>query len=689
MPLRAAHKTKAPGFAGGYLLSGYLQRDDTYGFPRQQWHLIGLILRKLLASSTPAVIATLEAIRNRLKHIEDEQSDNDNWLEHLIVEEDLEDDILEEEATAEEELAAPTPEIDETKLRGEIAELEQYIQLARSIKEDEKSHALVKALDIGFARMAEMAAPRKAVIFTESRRTQDYLAHFLESHGYAGKVVTFSGSNQSPGVTGIYQRWLSEHKGSDRVTGSPVIDRRTALIDHFHDRGEILIATEAGAEGINLQFCALVVNYDLPWNPQRVEQRIGRCHRYGQKFDVVVINFLNQRNEADRRVLELLSEKFHLFDGVFGASDEILGRIESGVDFEKRIAEIYDTCRTLEEIEAAFETLQKELGEDIEERMKETERKLLENFDAQIHELLKIKRQRAVESLDRITRLFWKLTRFILEGKAQFDDNQLSFLMQQSPCHGAPAGDYHLIRKSEDPPEHAHIYRLTHPLGEYVLDAGRRLETPVANLVFDLSGYSHKISVLEQLPIKTGWLELNLLELHSFETEEHLVFTALNDDGAVMDQEASERLFTLEAVVDGTKDTTPPESLSSTAERQIQATLSRALDENNEYFQREREKLEQWADDQILAAEQALVDTKTRIRDAKRRARTAETVEEQRELQEMLKTLERQQRRQRQEIFDVEDEIEARRDQLIDALEKRLKKKTIVHPLFRIRWQLV
>jgi len=98
-----------------------------------------------------------------------------------------------------------------------------------------------------------------------------------------------------------------------------------------------------------------VVNYDLPWNPQRVEQRIGRCHRYGQKFDVVVINFLNQRNEADRRVLELLSEKFHLFDGVFGASDEILGRIESGVDFEKRIAAIYDTCRTPEEIEAAFE----------------------------------------------------------------------------------------------------------------------------------------------------------------------------------------------------------------------------------------------------------------------------------------------------------------------------------------------
>ena len=85
---------------------------------------------------------------------------------------------------------------------------------------------------------------------------------------------------------------------------------------------------------MNLQFCSLVINYDLPWNPQRVEQRIGRCHRYGQEFDVVVVNFLNERNEADQRVLELLKDKFQLFDGVFGASNDILGTVESGINFE-------------------------------------------------------------------------------------------------------------------------------------------------------------------------------------------------------------------------------------------------------------------------------------------------------------------------------------------------------------------
>ena len=173
------------------------------------------------------------------------------------------------------------------------------------------------------------------------------------------------------------------------MTGSPAIDRRTALIDHFRDESEILIATEAAAEGVNLQFCSLVINYDLPWNPQRVEQRIGRCHRYGQRFDVVVINFLNQRNAADQRVLELLQDKFHLFDGVFGASDEVLGQIESGIDFERRIAEIYDRCRTPAEIDAAFTQLRTELETAIQARMAETEKLLLEHFDADIHDLLR------------------------------------------------------------------------------------------------------------------------------------------------------------------------------------------------------------------------------------------------------------------------------------------------------------
>ena len=147
-------------------------------------------------------------------------------------------------------------------------------------------------------------------------------------------------------------------------------DRRHAcrIGRYFRDEAIIMIATEAAAEGINLQFCSLVVNYDLPWNPQRIEQRIGRCHRYGQKHDVVVVNFLNQKNAADQRVYQLLAEKFKLFNGVFGASDEVLGSIESGVDFEKRIADIYQKCRTQEQIQFNFDQLQREMEIQIDER---------------------------------------------------------------------------------------------------------------------------------------------------------------------------------------------------------------------------------------------------------------------------------------------------------------------------------
>lgn len=234
---------------------------------------------------------------DRLKRLEQTQEDEDNWLEKLIGSEDVEEDFLDEAADGEGDYQAKQPDepIQLDRLRGEIAELEQYLDLARRITEDAKSEALLNALGQGFSHMTEMGAERKAVIFTESRRTQDYLVKYLERHGYLGKVATFSGTNNSSATQAIHKRWLLRNEGSDQITGSPAVDRRTAIIDHFRDDAEILIATEAAAEGVNLQFCSLVVNYDLPWNPQRVEQRIGRCHRYGQKFDVVVINFLNQK----------------------------------------------------------------------------------------------------------------------------------------------------------------------------------------------------------------------------------------------------------------------------------------------------------------------------------------------------------------------------------------------------------
>ena len=99
---------------------------------------------------------------------------------------------------------------------------------------------------------------------------------------------------------------------------------RLALVHEFRTRSKVLVCTEAGAKGLNLQFCETVINYDLPWNPQRIEQRIGRCHRYSQQRDVTVVNFIARDNEAHRLTFEILSQKLDLFGRVLDASDHVL-----------------------------------------------------------------------------------------------------------------------------------------------------------------------------------------------------------------------------------------------------------------------------------------------------------------------------------------------------------------------------
>ena len=261
----------------------------------------------------------------------------------------------------------------------------------------------------------------------------------------------------------IYKDWLKRHAGSDRITGSKTADTRAALVEHFKERGTIMIATEAGAEGINLQFCSLVINYDLPWNPQRIEQRIGRCHRYGQKHDVVVVNFVDRSNEADARVYELLQEKFQLFEGVFGASDEVLGAIGSGVDFERRIADIYRSCRSPEEVDASFAKLRQELSGEIDAAMLKTRQIVLENFDEAVQAKLRF---RAADSRSRYERMLLEMSRAELGDNARFDDE--GFTLQQLPkgiTDDIATGRYELPRRNGD----AHLYRITHPLAQWAL----------------------------------------------------------------------------------------------------------------------------------------------------------------------------------------------------------------------------
>lgn len=680
-------------------VSAFLQRPDSYAIPHRQRHLTVLILRKLLASSSHAIAGTLETMKQRLELLRDEKLTNDDtFAEDLIEGEEIEDELLDEILGEEEQDGDCTDEeqpIDRKRLLEEIAVLDDLIQWARAIGIDTKTRSLLTALDVGFESMDTMGARRKALIFTESRRTQEYLKQFLETNGYQGRVVIFNGTNSGAEAKVVFADWLKQHEGTSRVTGSRPVDIRTALIDYFREDGTIMIATEAAAEGINLQFCSLVINYDLPWNPQRIEQRIGRCHRYGQQHDVVVINFLNERNDADRRVLELLTEKFSLFDGVFGASDDVLGSIESGVDFEKRVLAIYQECRTTEQIEFAFRQLQAEMDERIQTRMNDTRRLLFEHFDEDVHERLRLQLEDTKAQLDRFGRRFWSVTKYMLNGRARFYDDSLSFDLDQSPGDSIPSGRYHLISKSRPRDEaidgdgEYYLYRLSHPLGEHVIDAAKEVDTPAAWIVFDVTNHPTRVHVVESLKGRSGYLTLCHLVIDSFDREEYLLFSGFDDDGRPLDQEAAEKLFACNAriVEEGS---VVPEQVSTRLDAEIvrhtKATVSRSLEQNSAHFNQAREKLEKWADDMVLAAEKALKDTKEQIKALRREARQAATLDEQHDIQQKLQKLERTQRRQRQDIFKAEDEIMERRDGLIDSLEKRLAQTTDTRRLFTIRW---
>jgi hypothetical protein len=287
--------------------------------------------------------------------------------------------------------------------------------------------------------------------------------------------------------------------------------------------------------------------------------------------------------------------------------------------------------------------------------------------------------------------MFWRLTRFVLDGKAKFDEANLRFDLETPPRHGILPGHYRLISKEHENVPGTFLYRLSHPLGEYAVETGKALGTPVARVTFDIGGRPTRIALVEAVKGRSGWLHLQRLLIDSFEREEYLLFSGVDDEGRSLDQETLEKLFHCEAKADPLSSLTSDVEarLAAEADRHARATISRSLEENNRHFHEARERLERWADDMVVAAEKELKDTKERIKALNRQARLATTTEEQHAIQEQVKDLEKQKRRQRQRIFDVEDEIMAKRDGLIEKLEKRMRQRTNVEPLFTIRWSVV
>ena len=688
------------------LVSEYLQRPNLYALPPSQRTLMTLILRKLLASSTYAISGTLQGLADKLEmtitnHETLPQNVDEVFTVHYETFEEQQDEWIDEDEDeiSKKDRIYTADEIDEIRL--EIEALNEFKKLAESIRVNSKGEVLFTALEKAFLKLTELKANRKAIIFTESTRTQEYLNNILEARGYKDEIVLFNGSNNDPKSNQIYQAWLKTHQGTDRITGSRTADKRAALVDYFRDTATIMIATEAAAEGINLQFCSLVVNYDLPWNPQRIEQRIGRCHRYGQKFDVVVVNFLNNTNAADQRVYQLLDEKFQLFDGVFGASDEVLGAIESGVDFEKRIIKIYQTCRTTEAIKQAFDLLQKEMEPEIEQGIDITRKKLLENFDEEVHEKLRINLQQSSEYLSKFENWLWQLTKYYLQPFATFNASENSFYLHQNPfADGAiHKGAYKAAKKNIGERHEAvsllsneNLYRVGHPLAQKVIEQCKVQKTPLKELIFDLTNNEKKISILESLIGKQGWLQVRQITISSFEMEDHLMFAAFDDDGIALLPDQCQRLFSLEAETVSTPFTFS-EELNRLFKENYHAQQIDIIEENRNrnhtFFDEEVDKLEKWSEDVRNSIKFEIKELDKEIKTRKTEARKLLNLEQKVKEQRTIKDLEKRLADKRYNQYQNEDDIEKRKDNLLDEIELRLKQQTNETELFTIRWMVI
>lgn len=663
-------------------VSEFLQRESLKSVNNSQKTLITLIFRKLLASSTRAIAGTLDTMINRLESSHD--------FSQLIDDEDLMNSVNQD---YDEEQWSPTEHILKStleQLQSEINELKEFKKIAYGIDVDEKTRALITALANAFERLIELWANKKALIFTESRRTQDYLKEYLEQNGYKDRIVLFNGTNKSPESVAIYQKWLEKHANTSMITWSKESDMRASLVEHFkeNDNCYIMLATESAAEWVNLQFCSLLINYDLPWNPQRIEQRIWRCHRYWQKHDVIVVNFLNTKNLADQRVFKLLEEKFKLFEWVFGASDEVLWSIEDGKDFEKKILEIYQTCRTDEQIQTAFDNLQDEYKESIDLRLWDTRKKVLDNFDEDVARNLRIKKEQTSLKMDITKEYFWNLTKIELWWKAEFEEYPYYRFHLPSNIINDHSGSYNLVPNIE---QLGYTYRTSEWLGASIIEQAKVRELADASIIFDYSSHETKISILEETTGKSGYLIISKLQLQSFEIEEYLIFSWFCDNGQVIDSEVLQKLFSLhgEHQWDITIDPVFNDQLED-IKGQLIGDISRdALDRNGKYFDETITKLDKWAEDKKYSLELQLKEIKKEIATKKTESRKVAELELKIQLQRQIKNLESKQKELRRKLFEAEDEIDREKENLIGNLEKRLRGWSQIEDIIKIRRKLV
>ena len=643
--------------------------EETYLIPAQQRHLVVLILCKLLGSSTAAIASTLEKMRERLIKMK-EAGEYIALGGEIYESEDM--DIEEDGADSN----FDNDEVDLAELQREINELDLIIAKANVIKSDSKYEALLRALTFSFEHLKEIGANEKVLIFTESKKTQQYLVECLRKDGYEN-VITYNGTNTDEASQEIYKKWGDRHP-EEISSNNKTVNMKAAILECFRDNARILIATEAGAEGLNLQFCSLVINYDLPWNPQRVEQRIGRCHRLGQQFDVVVVNFISATNIVEQRIYELLNTKFRIFDEILGSSDSIMGKLEDGKDIETSILNIYKTCRTVQEIEKAFDELQDLYKDEIDESMNRTRQELLDNFEEDVQELFRNMMGAAEKTISRIERYLWRLTTCLIED-AKYDETNRTFITSDGYLHS-------LIKSNEKGIWH----NLNAGLGKELVEYGVSIPVEKGHVVFDITNYRYNLGKVQELKGKKGVILLSRLSINAFETEEYLVFNGVLENGTRLDEEVCKKLFRLtaeEQYMDDL-DVSLLEQVQDDQRINIQTVINHSQERNNELISEKINQINAWADDKIEATQLKVEEMRTQRKELQRQSDSAVNMIEKERIESEIMAISKKIRMIWMKLADDEEEIEDMRRKMISDIRKEVLKETEVTLIFAISFEV-
>jgi adenine-specific DNA-methyltransferase len=535
----------------------YLLEPSLYAFAGRQRRLLLIGFHRRMASSIDALAASLENVGARLRRLQAGSGSDDTVIKEF---KDLEDEDEIDESS--EELAPP---IDRAALAAELVRVEDFVARARSLPNDAKARSFQEAIKVMLDLGRDGRGSGKAVVFTESITTQEYLRQLLLDIGLGEDDITlFRGVNDHERAQQAVARWKQEEAARfpSGLRPSREVAVRLALVHEFRTRSKVLVCTEAGAKGLNLQFCETVINYDLPWNPQRIEQRIGRCHRYSQQRDVTVVNFIARDNEAHRLTFEILSQKLDLFGRVLDASDHVLHEPRTdtpellvsalSVEFESDLRSIYSRSRTLDEVTREIAALRDKISERRDAFEKEYERtsQIIESrFDENVRRVFKRLREDLPRSLADLDRDIADLVDGYLTARAvayRRSDEAGRVMFDLAPGAALPVevgggrrfatGDARALTEAE-------ALNLVHPLVRAALAHARAWSGGDSVKLQLPQGSSPELTALAG---KVGFLCVVLVDYLGFEPVQRLVAAAVVG-GAPIDPSLAAKLMRLQA----------------------------------------------------------------------------------------------------------------------------------------------